>query len=80
MDASYLSQQVNGIISQLHGLFDEIGVSKHEREAREEEVWRGSRVDVDDKDTRKAPANLQTLTFTSSLLLFPKPFTIRSAW
>ncbi|CAK7266610.1 Microtubule bundling protein [Sporothrix epigloea] len=39
MDASYLSQQVNGIIDQLHGLFDEIGVSKHEREAREEELF-----------------------------------------
>lgn len=40
MDASYLSQQVNGIIDQLHGLFDEIGVSNHERETREEEVRR----------------------------------------
>lgn len=40
MDASYLSQQVNGIIDQLHGLFDEIGVSNHERETREEEVCR----------------------------------------
>ncbi|CAK7262675.1 Microtubule bundling protein [Sporothrix epigloea] len=39
MDASYLSQQVNSIIGQLHGLFDEIGVSKHEREAREEELF-----------------------------------------
>lgn len=38
MDASYLSQQVNTIIGQLHGLFDEIGVSNHERERREEEV------------------------------------------
>lgn len=37
-DASYLSQQVNGIIGQLHGLFDEIGVSTHDREKREEEV------------------------------------------
>ncbi|CAK7242314.1 MAG: Microtubule bundling protein [Sporothrix thermara] len=39
MDASYLSQQVNGIIDQLHGLFDEIGVSNHERESREEELF-----------------------------------------
>ncbi|CAK7216653.1 Microtubule bundling protein [Sporothrix bragantina] len=39
MDASYLSQQVNGIIDQLHGLFDEIGVSNHERETREEELF-----------------------------------------
>ena len=38
MDASYLSQQVNTIIGQLHGLFDEIGVSSHDREAREAEV------------------------------------------
>ncbi|EFX02226.1 microtubule associated protein [Grosmannia clavigera kw1407] len=39
MDASYLSQQVNAIIGQLHGLFDEIGVSNHERETREEELF-----------------------------------------
>ncbi|KAH7041016.1 microtubule associated protein-domain-containing protein [Microdochium trichocladiopsis] len=39
MDASYLSQQVNTIIGQLHGLFDEIGVSSHERERREEELF-----------------------------------------
>lgn len=38
MDTSYLSQQVNTIISQLHGLFDEIGVSDHDRENREAEV------------------------------------------
>ena len=38
MDASYLSQQVNAIIDQLHGLFDEIGVSPHEQETREAEV------------------------------------------
>lgn len=38
-DASYLSQQVNGIIGQLHGLFDEIGVSTHDREKREEELF-----------------------------------------
>lgn len=38
MDTSYLSQQVNTIVSQLHGLFDEIGVSNHDREARESEV------------------------------------------
>jgi Ase1/PRC1/MAP65 family protein len=40
MDPSYLSQQVNTIIGQLHGLFDEIGVPNHEREARESEVRR----------------------------------------
>ncbi|EHA53024.1 hypothetical protein MCOR27_008037 [Pyricularia oryzae] len=39
MDASYLSQQVNTIIDQLHGLFDEIGVPSHERESRETELF-----------------------------------------
>lgn len=38
MDASYLSQQVNTIIGQLHGLFDEIGVPSRDRDHREEEV------------------------------------------
>lgn len=38
MDTSYLAQQVNTIIGQLHGLFDEIGVPNHERETREAEV------------------------------------------
>lgn len=38
MDTSYLSQQVNSIIGQLHSLFDEIGVPGHERESREAEV------------------------------------------
>ncbi|KAF7543743.1 hypothetical protein G7046_g9940 [Stylonectria norvegica] len=39
MDSSYLAQQVNNSIGQLHGLFDEIGVPDHEREAREEELF-----------------------------------------
>ncbi|KAI1085853.1 microtubule associated protein-domain-containing protein [Whalleya microplaca] len=39
MDASYLSQQVNSIIGQLHGLFDEIGVPSHDRESREAEFF-----------------------------------------
>ncbi|KAK4106329.1 hypothetical protein N658DRAFT_415728 [Parathielavia hyrcaniae] len=39
MDTSYLAQQVNTIIGQLHGLFDEIGVPNHDREAREEELF-----------------------------------------
>ncbi|KAI0887549.1 microtubule associated protein-domain-containing protein [Annulohypoxylon maeteangense] len=39
MDASYLSQQVNTIIGQLHGLFDEIGVGSHDRESREAELF-----------------------------------------
>lgn len=38
MDTGYLSQQVNTIIGQLHGLFDEIGVPGQERESRESEV------------------------------------------
>jgi hypothetical protein len=38
MDTSYLAQQVNTIIGQLHGLFDEIGVPNHDRETREAEV------------------------------------------
>ena len=38
MDTSYLAQQVNTIIGQLHGLFDEIGVPNHDREIREAEV------------------------------------------
>ncbi|CAI4219101.1 unnamed protein product [Parascedosporium putredinis] len=39
MDTSYLSQQVNSIINQLHGLFDEIGVPDHDRENREAELF-----------------------------------------
>ncbi|KAK8927693.1 Anaphase spindle elongation protein 1 [Metarhizium anisopliae] len=39
MDTSYLAQQVNSSIAQLHGLFDEIGVPNHEREARESELF-----------------------------------------
>ncbi|KAF4120349.1 protein regulator of cytokinesis 1 [Geosmithia morbida] len=39
MDTSHLGQQVNASIGQLHGLFDEIGVPDHEREAREAELF-----------------------------------------
>ncbi|KAK4252157.1 microtubule associated protein-domain-containing protein [Corynascus novoguineensis] len=39
MDTSFLAQQVNTIIGQLHGLFDEIGVPNHDRDAREEELF-----------------------------------------
>lgn len=39
MDSSYLSKQVNSSIDQLHGIFDEIGVPDHEREAREAELF-----------------------------------------
>ena len=45
MDTSYLAQQVNNSIGQLHGLFDEIGVPNHEREARESEVSNCSECD-----------------------------------
>ncbi|KAK7540303.1 microtubule associated protein-domain-containing protein [Phyllosticta citricarpa] len=39
MDTSYLAQQVTSIIGQLHGLFDDIGVSNHDRDAREAELF-----------------------------------------
>ncbi|KAF4458156.1 hypothetical protein F53441_7 [Fusarium austroafricanum] len=39
VDTSYLAQQVNASIGQLHGLFDEIGVPDHEREVRESELF-----------------------------------------
>lgn len=38
VDTSYLTSQVNSIVEQLHGLFDDIGVPHHERESRESEV------------------------------------------
>ena len=38
MDSSFLAQQVNEKIGQLHGLFDEIGIPNHERDVREQEV------------------------------------------
>ncbi|PHH89081.1 hypothetical protein CDD83_6676 [Cordyceps sp. RAO-2017] len=38
-NTSFLAQQVNSSIGQLHGLFDEIGVPGHEREARESELF-----------------------------------------
>lgn len=38
VDTSYLTSQVNNIVSQLHSLFDDIGVSSHERDSREAEV------------------------------------------
>ncbi|KAL4787929.1 microtubule associated protein-domain-containing protein [Aspergillus varians] len=39
VDTSYLTTQVNNIVSQLHGIFDEIGIPSHERESREEELF-----------------------------------------
>lgn len=39
VDTSYLTTQVNNIVTQLHGIFDDIGVPSHERETREAEVW-----------------------------------------
>ncbi|PWY88973.1 putative microtubule associated protein [Aspergillus heteromorphus CBS 117.55] len=39
VDTSYLTTQVNNIVSQLHGIFDDIGVPNHERESREAELF-----------------------------------------
>lgn len=39
MDTSYLATQVTTIIGQLHTLFDEIGVSSQEKDARESELF-----------------------------------------
>lgn len=38
VDTSYLTTQVNNIVTQLHGIFDDIGIPNHERESRETEV------------------------------------------
>lgn len=38
VDTSYLTTQVNNIVAELHGIFDDIGVPNHERESREAEV------------------------------------------
>lgn len=38
VDTSYLTTQVNNIVEQLHGIYDEIGVGSHERDSREAEV------------------------------------------
>ncbi|KKK14922.1 hypothetical protein P175DRAFT_0528425 [Aspergillus ochraceoroseus IBT 24754] len=39
VDTSYLTTQVNNIVSQLHGIFDEIGIPNHERDSREAELF-----------------------------------------
>ncbi|KAL9625229.1 MAG: hypothetical protein Q9160_000631 [Pyrenula sp. 1 TL-2023] len=39
MDTSYLTTQVNTIVGQLHGIFDEIGIPRNERDARETELF-----------------------------------------
>ncbi|KAI9759210.1 MAG: hypothetical protein M4579_002497 [Chaenotheca gracillima] len=39
MDTSYLTTQVTTIVGQLHGLFDDIGVPSHERDARESDLF-----------------------------------------
>lgn len=58
MDTSYLSQQVNTIIGQLHGLFDEIGISDNEREARETEVRKLQSIrTIEIQATDMSPAN-----------------------
>lgn len=38
VDTSYLTTQVNNIVTQLQGIFDDIGIPNHERESREAEV------------------------------------------
>ncbi|KAJ5648133.1 hypothetical protein N7490_004505 [Penicillium lividum] len=39
VDTSYLTTQVNNIVEQLHGIFDDIGVPAHERETREADLF-----------------------------------------
>ncbi|KAA6408492.1 MAG: hypothetical protein FRX48_07574 [Lasallia pustulata] len=39
MDTSYLTTQLSTIVGQLHSLFDDIGVPKHERESRESKLF-----------------------------------------
>lgn len=39
VDTSYLTTQVNNIVAQLHGIYDEIGVPSHERDSREAELF-----------------------------------------
>ncbi|KAJ5585072.1 uncharacterized protein N7459_004872 [Penicillium hispanicum] len=39
VDTSYLTTQVNNIVEQLHGIFDEIGVPARERDSREAELF-----------------------------------------
>ncbi|RAH49845.1 putative microtubule associated protein (Ase1) [Aspergillus brunneoviolaceus CBS 621.78] len=39
VDTSYLTTQVNTIVSELHGIYDDIGVPSHERDAREAELF-----------------------------------------
>ncbi|KAJ5123308.1 hypothetical protein N7448_009405 [Penicillium atrosanguineum] len=39
VDTSYLTSQVNNIVEQLHGIFDEIGVPARERDSREAELF-----------------------------------------
>ncbi|KAJ5770335.1 uncharacterized protein N7511_002386 [Penicillium nucicola] len=39
VDTSYLTTQVNNIVEQLHGIYDEIGVPPRERENREAELF-----------------------------------------
>ncbi|KAJ5398050.1 hypothetical protein N7509_006163 [Penicillium cosmopolitanum] len=39
VDTSYLTTQVNNIVEQLHGIFDDIGVPARERDSREAELF-----------------------------------------
>lgn len=70
MDTSYLTTQVSSIIGQLHGLFEEIGVSSHERESRESEVSTAIQND----------AEAETNNRDSFLLLCQKRCITNSAW
>jgi protein regulator of cytokinesis 1 len=47
MDTGYLTTQVTTIIGQLHSIFDEIGVPRNERDARETEVLEAQLVSVE---------------------------------
>ena len=48
VDTSYLTTQVNNIVTQLHGIFDDIGIPNHERESREAEVCLASSWCIED--------------------------------
>jgi hypothetical protein len=69
MDTSYLTTQVTTIISQLHSIFDEIGVPRNEREARETEVPR-----------YPTPCGNQTLTAVSCSQHYQRHSIINYAW
>jgi protein regulator of cytokinesis 1 len=70
MDAGYLSQQISTIVSQLHDLFDEIGVPNHDRETREEELFAALSETLHNQvqqvtDEKEAMVNEATRTITT---------------